>query len=123
VYSEAQEVSVANFAITRGAVFAEEAPLCEVQEIIGAWACKELIGSDVVTENGKLLGRIVDVYLPLDTQNAVYEVAGTGLRGILGRTYFIPGDVPSFYSRHGLRMIVPADTATNRSRSTIIEAM
>jgi uncharacterized protein YrrD len=121
--SEAWELSTAHFVITADEVLADEATLSEGREIVGARACKELTGSDVVTEDGKLLGRIIEVYLALDTHAAIYEVGRTGIRGILKRTFFISGDVPSFYSCHGLRMIVPADTEKNRSSSVIADAM
>ena len=104
-------------------MLAEEATLAEGGEIVGAQACKDLIGSDVVTEDGNLLGRIIEVYLSLDGHAAIYEVGRTGIRGILNRTSFISGDVAPFYSCHGRRMILPADTEKNRSSSVIAGAM
>lgn len=120
--AETRELIVPDFVIAKDVVLVEKTTLYEGREILGALACEQLIGSDVVTDDGKLLGRIIEVYLPLDTQIAIYQVGGTGLREILKRTFFISGDVPSFYSSHGLRMIVPADTEKNRSRSAVVDA-
>lgn len=106
-----------NLVIADNQVLAKETALSEVREILSALTCKQLIGSAVVSDNGKLLGRILEVYLTLHTHKAIYQIAGTGLRGILTRTGFIPGDVPSFYSCRGLRMIVPAGQSSNATPS------
>lgn len=79
----------------------------------GAMAYGEMIGASVVTEEGKLLGRISEIHLRLEhteTFRVVYRVSGSLLERFFANRFFIPGDITQAYSRAGARLIVPART-------------
>ncbi len=76
----------------------------------GAKACGELIGISVVTEEGKLLGRISEVHLAPESMQVVYRVSSSRLQQFFDHGFFIAGDIVHAYSRTGARLIVPART-------------
>ena len=89
----------------------------------GVRAVDELIGSNVVTEDGDLLGRISEVYIRADKPLAIYRVAESRLQKFLGKGFFLPGDLARSYSLEGRRMIVPADTEERYAVSSLADAL
>jgi len=89
----------------------------------GIRAVDEAIGSNVVTEDGNLLGRISEVYIRVDKPQAVYRVAESTLQKFFGGGFFLAGDAPLSYAPDGTRMIVPADTEERYAASSLAEAL
>jgi hypothetical protein len=81
-----------------------------------------MVGTNVVTEDGKLLGRVGEVHLSLETPRVTYRVAESTLQRFLGGGFYIAGDLPSAYSRDGVRMIVPPDTEERYAAESVDEA-
>lgn len=89
----------------------------------GIRAVDEMVGSNVMTEDGRLLGRISDVYIRADQPRAIYRVAESTLQKFFGGGFFLPGNVPHSYAPDGSRIIVPADTENRYATSSLIEAL
>ena len=88
----------------------------------GVPAIGKIIGTNVVTDNGNLLGRVSEVHISLDTPHAVYCVAESTLQRFLGNGFYIAGDLPITYSEDRVRLIVPADTEERYAVMTVNEA-
>jgi uncharacterized protein YrrD len=82
-----------------------------------------LVGANVVTEEGTLLGKLSDVHVLPELGLVAYKIAGTVLQKIFGGGYFIAGDVPVALSSDGARMIVPGDTETRLAAGSIEELL
>jgi uncharacterized protein YrrD len=83
----------------------------------GVRVIDEMVGSNVVTENGDLLGRISEVYITTDRPQAVYRIVESRIQKFLGRGFFLPGDVARSYAPDGARIIVPADVESYAASS------
>jgi sporulation protein YlmC with PRC-barrel domain len=88
----------------------------------GVRALDEMIGSNVVTEDGDLLGRVSEVYIRVDKPQAVYRVTESKIQKLFGGGFFLPGDAARSYAPDGARMIVPADTEERYAASSLAEA-
>jgi len=85
-----------------------------------AYACRELIGAKVVTEEGKLLGRVTGVQISAEDAKFFYRVAPSRIEQMLRGGFLMAGDAPLAYFPSGLRLIVPASLESiqkNRSRA------
>jgi len=91
--------------------------------VSGARAVDEMIGSNVVTEDGDLLGRITEVYVCADRPQTVYRVTESRLQKFFGRGFFLPGQAARSYAPDGARMIVPADTEDHYATSSLSDAL
>ncbi len=89
----------------------------------GVRAIDELVGSNVVTEDGDLLGRISEVYIRADKPQAAYRIAESRLQKFLGKGFFLPGEVARSYSLEGRRMIAPADTEERYAMASLADAL
>jgi uncharacterized protein YrrD len=89
----------------------------------GVRALDEVIGSNVVTEDGDLLGRISEIYVRVDKPQAVYRVTESRIQKLFGGGFFLPGNVARSYAPDGSRMIVPADTGERYASSSLTEAL
>lgn len=89
----------------------------------GVRALDEMIGSNVVTEDGALLGRISEVYICVDRPQVVYRVTESRIQKLIGRGFFLRGDTARSYAPDGARMIVPADTEERYAASSLGEAL
>lgn len=89
----------------------------------GVNACGQILGINVVTEKGKLLGRICEVYISVESAQVFYRVAASTWQRLFGGGFFMAGDVPHAYSLDGLRLIVPADTEDHYVATSLIEAI
>ena len=88
----------------------------------GVPAMGEIVGTNVVTDEGKLLGRVSEVHISLEAPRTVYRVTESTLQQFMGGGFYIAGDLPSAYSRDGVRMIVPAGTDERHAVVIIDEA-
>jgi uncharacterized protein YrrD len=96
-------------------VMASEKALCDPKRLDTvmqgrARAHKDLVGTKVVTEDGKLLGHVSDVRLSEGWTKIVYRVSVSGGHIPFRGSFLLAGDVPHSYSRSGTRLIVPAGT-------------
>lgn len=89
----------------------------------GVKALDELVGSNVVTEDGDLLGQISEVYIRDDNPHTIYRIAESKLQKFLGKGFYMPAEVTRSYAPDGSRMIVPADTENSYAASTLDEAL
>lgn len=87
----------------------------------GVEALGGIIGTNVVTEDGKLIGRVSEVHILADRPQAIYRITESSLQRFLGGGFYLPGDVPRSYSPDGVRMIVPADTEERYAVSSLEE--
>ena len=88
----------------------------------GVPAIGEIIGTNVVTDDGNLIGRVSGVHISLDIPRAVYHVTESTLQRFLGGGFYIAGDLPIAYSEDGVRLIVPAGTEETYAVMTVNEA-
>ncbi|HYY55949.1 MAG TPA: PRC-barrel domain-containing protein [Pyrinomonadaceae bacterium] len=71
-----------------------------------------LVGVKVITEGGKLLGNIANLYIHLaETSLLVYEVRSSLLDKLLGHALYFPASVGCALSEDAARIVVPNDTA------------
>lgn len=96
----------------------------EVERILneGVRAIDELLAAEIVTQDGRLLGRINDIYLQnatVDSLPVIYHITASFWQRLTGGGTYLAGDVPSHYSHTGSRLIVPADTKQRDVRSSI----
>ena len=85
-------------------------------------AKNNLIGVNVVTEGGKLLGQIAHVYIRLaETVLLIYEVRSSLLDKLLGHTLYFPATAGRAISGDFSRLAVTSDLAENADHS--LEAM
>jgi uncharacterized protein YrrD len=70
-----------------------------------------LIGVKVITESGKVLGQIVNVFIHLaETSLLVYEVRSSLLDKLLGHTLYFPASQGRALSEDAARLVVSDDT-------------
>lgn len=89
----------------------------------GVAALEGLVGINLITEAGRLVGRINEGYVSTKQPYIVYRVVESTLQKFLGGGFFIPGDVVVAYSGDGARMIVPANLEDQFAASSLDEAM
>jgi uncharacterized protein YrrD len=85
----------------------------------GVRALGDLVDSNVVTEDGDLLGRISEVYVSADSPLAIYRIAESRIKKFFGRGFFLPGDITRSYAPDGARIIVPADAVDRYATSSL----
>lgn len=100
------EIGAGRVVLTEDSFFRAEKPQGPLS--CGVRACGELYGTAVVTEEGKLLGRVREVYVHAETGRVFYSVVESKWRWFADSGGYIAGDLPHAYSRMGRRLIVPA---------------
>lgn len=81
-------------------------------------AKKHLIGVKIVTESGKLLGNVGDIYVQLKPPPyVIYEVRESVFDKLLGRSFFMYASAGSALSNNAERIVVPNATAANAASS------
>lgn len=83
----------------------------------------ELVGASVVTEDGKLLGQISEVYVSVFRPVIAYRIAGSTLQRFFGGGFFLPGNAPRAYAPDGRRVIVPAEAEDSLAVESLTEAL
>lgn len=125
---ERRVIPTQNFSIGVDAVMAVRGSVAQTNNTTGAIgggveAVGELVGTNVITEDGKLLGRVREVHILAGHPQAIYRVAETTLQRFFGGGFYLAGNVPRSYSTDGVRMIVPADTEERYAVSSLAEAI
>ena len=105
-----------NAVITIGEPVTDLAELKKLTEK-GIRAQGELINSEVVTEDGRLLGSVSDVFLLTDPMRVIYHITSSVWERLFGGGFYFTGNAPCAYSRAGARLIAPADTRQYMYRS------
>ena len=73
-------------------------------------ALNKLAGTEVITEGGKVLGQLANVFLRLAEEPLlVYEVRSSLLDKLLGRALFFAASLGRAYSEHDARLVVTND--------------
>jgi uncharacterized protein YrrD len=85
-------------------------------------ATEQLKGANVVTGDGRLLGRISAVYVSADQPNIAYHVTESALQRFFGGGFYLAGEVPHAYAPDGVRLIVPEETDHRFAVATLDEA-
>ena len=82
------------------------------------YAMKDLTGAKVMTEGGKLLGEVANVFVHLAPPPlAIYEIRESLVDKLLGRGMFIPASLGRAFSLDAERIIVPNETAETAADS------
>ena len=80
-------------------------------------AMNKLVGAEVITEGGKILGQLANAFIRLAEEPLLcYEVRASLLDKLLGRALFFAASVGRAYSEHDGRLVVAnevAETADN----------
>lgn len=95
--------------IAFGDPFADNATLTRALKE-GVSADSELVGADVVTEDGKMLGRITDVFIQTEPMHVIYRVTKSLWQRLFDGGVYLIGNTVRTYSCLGGRLIVPANT-------------
>ena len=83
----------------------------------------ELLGSDIITRDGELLGRISIVFLQIEPLQAIYYFTSSLRQRFFGGGSYLVGTVPGQYSRIGRRLIVPSDSKKYHIYSSLGESV
>lgn len=70
-----------------------------VKRLCGRSVTREIIGSSVVTESGRLLGHISDVYISMENQRVIYRIVESKWQEKLGKGIYVDGSQTIAYSR------------------------
>jgi sporulation protein YlmC with PRC-barrel domain len=97
----------------------------------GAWGkmtygisvSRKAIGASIVTENGRYVGYVSDVFIADEPLRVVYQVLESLWQKYFGSGFYIPADLPYAWSRDGLRFIVRDEELTRRRVSQPAEAI
>jgi sporulation protein YlmC with PRC-barrel domain len=107
--------------VTRGAQFSGEDIVKTMSE--GLYALRDIVGTNVISENGKLLGRVSEVHLLVTAPMVIYRIAGSRMQRLFGKGFFIPGDLPLSFSHDRTRMVVPASTEDRFADLSLIQVL
>lgn len=72
----------------------------------GISVCREAIGASIVTEKGKYIGDVSDIWIVDEPLRAVYQVIESHWQKYFGKGLFISVNLPYAWSRDGTRFIV-----------------
>jgi sporulation protein YlmC with PRC-barrel domain len=80
-------------------------------------AKERLMGAQVVTREGGLLGRVTEIYFVPVVLQVLYQVSSSRWQQIFGRSRYLCGDLPYAYSPEARRLFVPADASRQAASS------
>jgi uncharacterized protein YrrD len=89
----------------------------------GVRVCETLLDVEVITDRGRSLGRVAEVYATEAELRTIYRVANYRLRLFVRGGFFLPGDLPVAWLERGARLIVPADAMEHESFSSFEDAL
>jgi uncharacterized protein YrrD len=82
-------------------------------------ALNKLVGVEVITESGRTLGHIANVFMHLSEEPIlIYEVRSSILDKLLGRALFFPASLGQAFSASDARLVVAEDT-TEKAEGTL----
>jgi uncharacterized protein YrrD len=79
----------------------------------------DILKANVVTQDGRLIGRIKEIYITPGTLDLHYRVAESTLQRLLGGGLFFPAAIPSSLSPDRKRFIVPVDFESKYARKSL----
>lgn len=101
----------------------EATPAMRATLAAGVRVCETLLDAEVITNRGKSLGRIAEVYATEGELRTIYRVATYRLRFFVRGGFFLPGDLPLAWVERGARLIVPAEAMERESFSSLTDAL
>jgi sporulation protein YlmC with PRC-barrel domain len=110
----------ANAVIAFGSPVTEQAELTRLLGS-GARAEGELVGSDVVTNDGCLLGRVTEVFLQQEPMRAIYHITSSLWQRLFGGGLYLAGNAPFAFSHVGSRLIAPDDAQQQHAFRSLTE--
>jgi sporulation protein YlmC with PRC-barrel domain len=121
-------IATSDFIIANDAIMSAEGALCEKEELHAEHrrdpcTCSELLGASVVTDQGRWVGRVVEIHISIERPRTVYRLVESGFQALWGRGFFMPGNAPRAYSRGGSRLIVPDATGARCTAATPAEVI
>lgn len=84
----------------------------------GIAVCRDLLGANVVKEDGEPLGRVTDAFLHEEYHQIFYRISNPRLQEFWGGCFYIEGHVPLTWSSPDARLIVPEHTASIHATSS-----
>jgi sporulation protein YlmC with PRC-barrel domain len=99
-------------------------PGSEIKEIFkkSVTIYKGLLGSEVVTPNGDLLGHVLSVYIEPPGRQVFYRVFPSWAAVMMVGGFYLAARIPYFYSRVRRRLIVPAKTPNKYFHHSLAES-
>jgi sporulation protein YlmC with PRC-barrel domain len=91
--------------------------------VLGVRVCETLLDVEVITNRGRSLGRVVEVYATEEELRTIYRVATYRWRFFVRGGFFLPGTLPVAWLERGARLIVPADAMERESFSSLADAL
>jgi hypothetical protein len=74
-------------------------------------ALNKLVGVEVITEGGKVLGQVANIFMHLSEEPVlIYEARSSILDKLLGRALFFPASFGRAFSASDARLVVVEDT-------------
>jgi sporulation protein YlmC with PRC-barrel domain len=111
--SETRALSGTDLSFEEGAVRVAERALLQTDgnqlKAEAYFTPEEMNGALVITDRGRLLGRVSEVHMAVETRRIYYRVVKSEWQRLMGGGGFLPGDVPRSYFHGNRRLIVPAD--------------
>lgn len=101
----------------------EEMEQLSASLVTGVRVCETLLDVEVLTNRGRSLGRVAEVYATEVELRTIYRVANYRLRLFVRGGFFLPGDLPVAWLERGARLIVPADAMERESFSSLEDAL
>jgi uncharacterized protein YrrD len=81
-------------------------------------ALNKILGAEVITEGGKILGQVATVFIRLaERPILIYEIRSSLLDKLLGHALFVPASLGCAFSADGARLVVANDTAEKAENS------
>jgi uncharacterized protein YrrD len=88
-------------------------------DFAGGIAATEIMEAKLVSNDGKLIGKIQEIYLALYDLTIYYKVAESSFQQIFGKGFYLSAKAPLAYSRNDKRFIVPADIQKQHAKKNL----
>lgn len=72
----------------------------------GALVCGDLLGTNVITQDGDWIGYVCEVRIGEKQFDVYYRIVESKFQKLVGGGFWLKGDAPRYYSRAGCRLIV-----------------
>lgn len=89
----------------------------------GVRGCAGLTGSEVVTEEGELIGRICEIHVLTESALVIYEIRKTFWQRLFGHRLYLPGRAATAWLSNAARLIVPASAGKRFVLSSLSQAV
>lgn len=116
-------LGVQSFLIGRDAVMTEKDFRYESEiqnaDLRDSVPAEQINGTSIVTGDGRLLGRISEIYVSAEEPRIAYYVTESTLQRFFGGGFYLAGDVVRAYAPDGVRLIVPEDTESRYATDSL----